>query len=173
MSMITVCCPTCSQGFRANSSYLGQRVRCPNCMNVVTIPAAGENLQSNQSVDFQNDQQPDSKTTSVHLPQTNRSRRAVDTLLPPRVAEEVRPSDSVRLRDRLVSGDLFPAQQHALAKELVVRSTREAGNRSSREFQLRSPQPGKNSRFWKNLTLWLICTLILLLTTFLLAKLSI
>ena len=171
--MITVCCPTCSQGFRANSSYLGQRVRCPNCMNVVTIPAAGENLQSNQSVDFQNDQQPDSKTTSVHLPQKNRSRRAVDTLLPPRVAEEVRPSDSVRLRDRLVSGDLFPAQQHALAKELVVRSTREADNRSSREFQLRSPQPGKNSRFWKNLTLWLICTLILLLTTFLLAKLSI
>ena len=173
MSMITVCCPTCSQGFRANSSYLGQQVRCPNCMNVVTLHAHGENLQSNQSVDFQSDQQPASKTPSVHLPKHRRSSRAVETLLPPRVAEEARPSHSVRLRDRPVPGDLFPAQQHALAKELIVRSTQEADNRSSREFQLRAPQPGKNSRFWKNLTMWLICTLILLVTTFLLANLSI
>ena len=173
MSMITVCCPTCSQGFRANSSYLGQQVRCPNCMNVVTIPAPGEHLQSNQNIDFESDQQSGSKTPSVHLPKKKRSRRAVETLLPPRVAEEVRPSDSVRLPDRPVSDALFPTQQDTLAKELVVRSTREAGNRSSREFQLRSPQPGKDSRFWKNLTMWLICTLILLATTFLLAKLSI
>ena len=173
MSMITVSCPTCSQGFRANSSYLGQQVRCPNCMNVVTIPAHVENLQSNQTVDFQSDKQPASNTPSVHLPKHGRSRRAVETLLPPRIAEEARPPDSVRLRDRPVPGDLFPAQQHALAKELIVSSTREADNRSSREFQLRSPQPGKNSRFWKNLIMWLICTLILLVTTFLLAKLSI
>lgn len=173
MSMITVCCPTCSQEFRANSSYLGQQVRCPNCMNVVTIPAPGENAQSNQGVDFQSDQQPGSKTPSVHLPKTKRSRRAVETLLPPRVAKEARPSASVSLPDRPLPGDLFPTQQHTLAKELAVRSNREPGNRSSREFQLRSPQPGKNSRFWKNLTMWLICTLILLVTTFLLAKLSI
>ena len=173
MSMITVSCPTCSQGFRANSSYLGQQVRCPNCMNVVTIPPHLENPQSNQALDFQVDKQAPSNTPSVRVSKHRRSRRAVETLLPPRIAEEARPSDSGRLPDRPVPGDLFPAQQDTTASELVVSSTQETDNRRPGDFQSRLREPGENPRFWKNLIMWLICTLILLVTTFVLAKLSI
>lgn len=173
MSVITVSCPTCSLWFRANSSYQGQQVRCPNCMNVVTVPAHLENLQNDQTVDSQGDKQDPSTPPSARLPKHRRSRRTVESLLPPRATDEAPPSDSVRLPDRPEPGDLFPAQQPTNERELVVSSTRETDNRIRREFQPRSRQPAKNPRFWKNLIMWLICTLILLVTTFVLAKLSV
>ena len=152
MSEIQLRCPSCKKVFGIDApDRRDGRAQCPHCSTVAAIPPKWA-----ESSDTEANELPPTHVRSDGEPMGYSARITVDAMLPPSVASAE--------KRRSAGNELIPPpianEEKADAPDITLRA------------QTLASETQSHRRFRKNVIVWIICTLILCATVFLLVNLT-